>query len=319
MSQGAHENLTVPLNNLGPQVLNVGYFHFGKAMEFRYEVHLHHLIFVEHGRLDAQTSAGPISATDSDFLCFRPSLDMIYRISPETRFYQAAVQFLPPPNHLLTPELPEVGLLPVQTATGSSRGDFLRLFETICIELPQIGSRHHFRVQAAIWKMLELVAAACDSSSTSPIASPLDAWDHAHLRAASIEGGAFTTGALAKEIGVSERHFQRVFKQRFGISPGICRMKARLAEAVTRLSETDEPIKSLAYDLGFDGAKGLTDSLKKHLGLTASQIRMNLQAASADLSKVTTNNLFSINRHILPPSVPLALFLSRVTVSEREL
>lgn len=319
MSRGTHKNLTVSLSNLGPQVLNAGYFHFGRAMEFRYEVHLHHLIFVEHGHLKAQTSTGPISATDSDFLCFRPSLDMIYRVTAETRFYQAAVQFLPPPNHLLTPELPEVGLLPVQTATGNSKGDFLRLFETICIELPQTGSRHHFRVQTAIWKMLALVAAACDSSSTSPVASPLDAWDHAHLRVASIEGGAFAPGAMAKELGVSERHFQRVFKQRFGMSPSICRMKARLAEAVTRLSETDEPIKSISYDLGFDGAKGLTDSLKKHLGLTASQIRMNLQAPSTNLSEATTQNLFLINRHILPPSVPLKLFLSRVTVSEREL
>lgn len=87
-------NAIVGLSQFGPQVLNAGYFQFEKAMEFRYELKLHHLILVEQGQLDAGTPSGRICAKAGDFLCFRPSLDMVYRVTPETKFYQAAVQFL---------------------------------------------------------------------------------------------------------------------------------------------------------------------------------------------------------------------------------
>ena len=304
-------NAIVGLSQFGPQVLNAGYFQFEKAMEFRYELKLHHLILVEQGQLDAGTPSGRICAKAGDFLCFRPSLDMVYRVTPETKFYQAAVQFLPPPNHLLTPELPEAGLLPIQTSTGEAMGGFRTLFESICVELPQAGSRHHFRVQVSVFKILALLAETLAGLTQPPL--PLDAWERIHLRVASIEGGEFTPARLAQELGVSERHFQRVFRQRFGMSPGTCRMRARLGEAVRRLRETDEPVKSISYSLGFDGAKGLTFAMKKHLGLTASQFRVEEPHAT------TPSGLLRANQHILPPGDRVDLLMSRFEVNERVL
>ena len=317
MARKKTANSIVGLSQFGPQVLNAGFFQFEKAMEFRYELKLHHLILVERGQLDASTPSGPVCAKAGDLLCFRPSLDMIYRVTPETAFYQASVQFLPPPNHLLTPELPEAGLIPIQTPTGEAVGHFRGLFESICVELPQAGSPHHFRVQVSVFKILALLAETLAGSSRPPL--PLDAWERIHLRVASIEGGGFSPARLAQELGVSERHFQRVFKQRFGMSPGTCRMRARLGEAVRRLRETDEPVKSISYSLGFDGAKGLTFAMKKHLGLTASQLRFDPETGSKSLAILASHGLFPGNTHILPPTDRLDLFWARVTVSEREM
>ena len=317
MSRKNPASSIVGLSQFGPQVLNAGYFRLGKAVEFCYELKLHHLILVDEGQLNACTPSGPICAKAGDFLCFRPALDMVYRVTPETMFYQAAVQFLPPPNHLLTPELPEVGLLPIQTATGKAMGEFRRLFESICIELPQAGSRHHFRVQGSIFKILALLAETLADSPEPPLL--LDEWEHIHLRVTSIGGEEFTLARMAQELGVTERHFQRVFKQRFGMSPGTCRMRARLGEAVRLLRETDLPVKAIAYSLGFDGAKGLTFAMKKHFSLTASQLRLDPDTSGKSLALVASDGLFPSNTHILPPTDRLDLFWARVTVSEREI
>jgi AraC-like DNA-binding protein len=308
---------TIGLTQFGPQVQNAGYFQFPRATEFHYMLGSHHLILVESGRIHAGTPGGPVCGHARDLICFRPAREMTYQVTAGTAFYQVAVQFAAPPRHLLTPELPELGPVPVVTATGETFAEFRKLFEAICVDLPQAGSRHHFRVQTTVFRILTLLASVGAASAVPP--SPLDAWERIHLRLASVDGGDFSQADLARELGVSEGHFVRIFRQRFGMTPGLCRMHARLAEAVRRLRETDESVKSVAYSLGFDGAKGLTRSMKKYLNLTASQIRCEEEPALAGTASTAPGGLFPSNQHLLPPGDRVELLMSRLGVSEREL
>lgn len=308
---------TIGLSQFGPQVQNAGYFQFSRATEFRYMCGSHHLILIESGRIDAGTPGGPVCGQAGDLICFRPARKMTYQVTVGTAFYQVAVQFAAPPHHQLTPELPELGPLPVVTATGDAFAGFRKLFESICVDLPQAGSLHHFRVQTAVFRILTLLASVGAASAEPP--TPLDAWERIHLRLASVEGGNFSQAELARELGVSEGHFVRIFRQRFGMTPGLCRMHARLAEAVRRLRETDESVKSVGYSLGFNGAKGLTRSMKKYLNLTASQIRCEEEPARPGTASTAPGGLFRLNQHLLPPGDRVELLMSRLGVSEREI
>ena len=255
MTRSQRNLKTIGLTQFGPQVECAGYFQFSKATEFHYRLKLHHLILIETGRLDAVTSEGPLGANAHDLICFRPAKKMAYRVAPGTSFYQVAVQFSPEPRHLLTPELPEIGPLPVLTPTGGAFGEFQHLFEAICVDLPQAGSLHHFRMQSGIYRLLALLVSTTVASA--PIPPRLDAWESIRLRVSSPEGGELSSDELAREIGVSRAHFLRIFKQRFGKNPTLCHMHARLGEAIRRLRETSESVKAISYSLGFNGAKGL--------------------------------------------------------------
>jgi AraC-like DNA-binding protein len=286
-------------------------------MEFRYLLNQHHLILLERGRLEAQTIYGPVNAKAGDLLCFRPARQMYYRVSAGTAFYQVGVQFSPSPRHLLTPELPETGPLPMLVKAAQSFNALRKLFETICIELPQAGSVHHFRVQSAVYQILaELVPLVTHSQAPKP---PLDPWEHIRLRVTSVESGDWTDRALARELGVSEGHFLRVFKQRFGMTLGNCRMRARLGEAVWLLRESCESVKAIAYRLEFDGAKGLTRAMKRHFGLSASEMRRETGVESGFRNKTRTTGPYPTNRHLLPPGDTVKLLMRRMNVDEREL
>ena len=317
MSHSKKRADTISLSQFGPQVQTAGYFEFLRATEFHYQLKLHHFLLVERGQVEAVTSEGPVCANAHDLLCLRPAAAMSYKVVNGTTFYQATVQFSPAPRNLLTPELPEVGPLPIHTPTGDAFREFCKLFEMICIELPQIGSRHHFRVQGAVYRILALLASAVEQSAEPP--APLDAWEHAYLRCASNEAGEISANDLASDLGVSKGHFFRVFKQRFGTNPGMCRMHARLGEAVRRLRETDETVKSIGYRLGFDGAKGLSRAMKKHLNLTASQFRHEPGDGSTNVTTPPPGGLFPSNQHLLPPGDHVDLLMARYNVSRREL
>lgn len=308
---------TMPLMDFGPQVQCAGYFQFAGAAELHYELKLHHFILLEQGRLDAITAEGPISAKKNDFICFRPIPNMTYRVPAGTVFYEAAVQISPAPHHLLTPELPDFGPLPILTPTGDALEEFRSLFDTICVDLSQRGASHHFRMQAAIYRMLALIA-----QRSAKIAKPartvpqLDAWDHLYLRVSSINGGSITPAHLSREMGVSRGYFLQVFKQRFGMAPGLCRLQARLREAVRRLRETDESVKGIAYSLGFNGSKALTRALRKHFNHTASELRD--QAPTPGEQTTGPNGLFPSNQHILPQGDTLDLLMKRFRVKRRD-
>jgi hypothetical protein len=57
--------------------------------------------------------------------------------------------------------------------------------------------------------------------------------------------------------------------------------------------------------------------MKKHIGLTASQLRLDPETSSKSLASLASSGLFPGNTHILPPTDRLDLFWARVTFSEQ--
>jgi AraC-like DNA-binding protein len=308
---------TLSLAQFGPRVQNTGYMQIRRGTEYRYRLDWHHLILLDRGRIEAETIYGPVNAEVGQLVCLRPAPEVVYRVPAGTAYYQVAVRFAPPPRHLMTPELPGIGPLPMRVEVGESFNELRAHFETICIELPQAGPLHHFRVQAAVCRILADIVASI-THSVAPLAR-LDPWERVRLRLATFQGDDFSLRELARELGVSTGHFLRVFKQRFGITTRECRMRARLGEAVWRLRETDASIKATAYGLGFDGVKGLTRAMKKHLGLTASDVRHAFPTRPGLREKNVWPAPYPSNRHLLPPGDTVALLMKRGEVQEREL
>ena len=257
--------------------------------------------------METRTPVREFKARAGDLLCLRPVEWSEYRTLANTIMYQITVAFAPAPFELATPLLPGLGVLPVHVRLGKFVDPVRRAFETICVELPQASLRSQLRWKAAIYQLLEAVAAALTGNVEEH--RQVDQWEAVRFKLTSVDGSKADIAGLARDMGYSAPHFRKLFKQRFGLTAQHCQMAARLQEAIHRLREEKEGIKSIAHSLGFSGAKGLTRSIQKHLGLTASQIRQR-PGQLPSLSQAMLEP-FALNRHILPPGDSLDRLLKR--------
>ena len=83
----------------------------------------------------------------------------------------------------------------------------------------------------------------------------------------------WTVAELAKRHGVSREHLSRTFKRHHGVAPHEYLLQLRLQEAVRRLRGGTEPIKVIAFDLGFQSHASFIRSFRRHHGLAPSQYR----------------------------------------------
>lgn len=78
---------------------------------------------------------------------------------------------------------------------------------------------------------------------------------------------------LAQSLGLSERHFLRLFRQQVGRSPKDYLVDTKLRAAVWMLRNTRQSITSVAYDTGFSSGANLSDHCRKRLNTTPTAIR----------------------------------------------
>lgn len=78
---------------------------------------------------------------------------------------------------------------------------------------------------------------------------------------------------LAKSLGLSERHFLRLFRQQVGTSPKDYLVDTKLRAAVWLLRNSTESITSIAYSTGFSSGANLADHCRKRMKASPSQIR----------------------------------------------
>lgn len=79
--------------------------------------------------------------------------------------------------------------------------------------------------------------------------------------------------AAAKLAGVSQSHFDRVFKRATGQSPRERRRTAKIEAASRLLLESNIPIAEVALEAGFSSQSHLTAALKRNFGLTPLNFR----------------------------------------------
>lgn len=77
-----------------------------------------------------------------------------------------------------------------------------------------------------------------------------------------------TNEQLAAEVGLSESHFYRVFKETKGQSPTAYMERIRMDCACKLLIQSDAPITSIALDMGFKTSQHFATVFKKYIGMT---------------------------------------------------
>jgi len=80
---------------------------------------------------------------------------------------------------------------------------------------------------------------------------------------------------LAQQIGFSPYHFARLFRQAFGESPHQFVIRQRVEYAKRLLSNPAMPLTQVAIESGFADQSHLTQTFKRHTGLTPKAFRQN--------------------------------------------
>lgn len=111
-----------------------------------------------------------------------------------------------------------------------------------------------------------------DSSRTAP---SLPAFKLRRITTWMIENlaQAFSLGTLAEQAGMSEYHFNRLFKRAVGIPPSRYQIKLRMGEARRLLRETDMTVITVANEVGYTNPSHFSRIFRKDTGFSPSDYR----------------------------------------------
>lgn len=83
----------------------------------------------------------------------------------------------------------------------------------------------------------------------------------------------FSLGALAELAGMSEFHFNRLFKRAVGLPPSQYQIKLRMGEARRLLRETDMTVVTVANEVGYTNPSHFSRIFRKDTGFSPSGYR----------------------------------------------
>jgi len=288
------------LDEVHPVVDLAAYYNAKEPMWHRYRIPCAHFLLIKAGEIEAVAPEGRFIAKPRDMLSFGATDLNQYGTHGPVEFYEAHIQLARPPRHRLPLLMDGIGRIPVLLSLGELFEPMRDLFDTLCIDLPHPNAERRARVNAAVWEMLAILASVAQKSPER--ARHVDPWQRARGRLSSDFSERVQIRTLAKELGLSEDHFIRRFKQRFGVSPNAWRVQARLHHAAQRLRSSDSSVKSLAFELGFEDAYSFTRAFKRHFGVLPSDIRSG-RTMVASVEGVAADALLKPNQHVLPPDV----------------
>jgi AraC family transcriptional regulator len=84
---------------------------------------------------------------------------------------------------------------------------------------------------------------------------------------------ALTGDDMAQDAAYSRGHFQRVFRDRLGETPGDCRRRLLLERAAHQLRYAVDSVTNIALSSGFDSLEGFSRAFKKAFGMSPSHFR----------------------------------------------
>lgn len=100
----------------------------------------------------------------------------------------------------------------------------------------------------------------------------LTAWIAGHL------GADISVERMAERTSLSPRHFTRVFKQEFGVSPAAFVEEMRMSEASRRLSERRIAVEAVARSLGYHSDDVFRRAFERRFGVSPGNYRSRFQA-----------------------------------------
>ena len=80
---------------------------------------------------------------------------------------------------------------------------------------------------------------------------------------------------LADIAHISPFHFHRVYRATTGETPSGTLRRLRIARAVGLLRDTDKPITTIAFDVGYDSSQAFSKAFRQVTGHSASSVRKN--------------------------------------------
>ncbi len=78
---------------------------------------------------------------------------------------------------------------------------------------------------------------------------------------------------LARAVGVAPFHFHRLFRGMVGETPLALARRLRLERAAWRLTHTDQPVTTIAFDAGYDAHGAFTRAFRSYYGTAPSLFR----------------------------------------------
>ena len=80
-------------------------------------------------------------------------------------------------------------------------------------------------------------------------------------------GGELSLDAVAREVGLSRPHFFKLFRENVGVTPNVYLNTVRTERAIERLIGTEQPVTSIALDLGFSSQASFTRFFSANVGI----------------------------------------------------
>ncbi|MCE0483485.1 MAG: AraC family transcriptional regulator [Methylacidiphilales bacterium] len=94
--------------------------------------------------------------------------------------------------------------------------------------------------------------------------------------------------AAAKKLGMSYSGFRQHFASRTGLAPHQFLLRLRIDQACLRLSQTNDPVKSIAGDSGFAFVESFNRAFRQIKGLTPGEYRRRMRLLSRHSPRVKT-------------------------------
>lgn len=88
-----------------------------------------------------------------------------------------------------------------------------------------------------------------------------------------------TVTTLAAHACMSERSFARKFRQATNMTPASYVERARIQSARVALEQSDDPVETIARNVGFDKPERMRRAFQRHLGISATDYRERFQAS----------------------------------------
>ena len=88
----------------------------------------------------------------------------------------------------------------------------------------------------------------------------------------------FTTAALAREVGISERSLQRKLLLATGLTPQELMLRIRIQAAANRLVSSSDTLSDIALKHGFCDQSAFTKNFRRQTGMTPRQFRVQHQS-----------------------------------------
>lgn len=125
--------------------------------------------------------------------------------------------------------------------------------------------------RAALLRLLVAITQAKEGDNAARAHSPLILKAAELLQSAVAEP--VTMPRIARQIGLSAPHFQRLFKAEMGVSPGRFAMRQRIAQARRLLRETRKSVVEIAMECGFSSSQYFSVCFRRQYAQTPSAYR----------------------------------------------